>query len=196
MALGGVMRKFLPAMLIVCVVAAGAREIEKVNFPETIKVSGQTLQLNGVGLRTKRRFVMNFRVYVAGLYAKTKSADPAALIASDLLVLHMRFLRSLNVATLREAWSEGYGKNCGADCAATAESLKLFNEAMVDVGNKSQLTLRFEKEAVQVEMDGKWEKRSARIENAAFRRGLLSVFIGAFPPTEELKNGLLGNKVE
>lgn len=56
---------------------AEARSLEGVEFANTATVSGETLKLNGLGLRSKRKLFMNFKVYVAGLYAETtsKSAD-------------------------------------------------------------------------------------------------------------------------
>jgi len=51
-------------------------EMEGQKFEPTVQVGGQTLMLNGVGLR-KRAF---FKVYVNGLYVPTKSKDAATLI--------------------------------------------------------------------------------------------------------------------
>ena len=59
-------------------VSAGAQpvEIEGQKFEPTVQIGGQTLNLNGVGLR--RRAI--FKVYVAGLYVPQKSTNAATLI--------------------------------------------------------------------------------------------------------------------
>ena len=47
-----------------------------VTLPDTTQVGGQTLVLNGLGVRTK----FTVKVYVAGLYLEQKSSDPDAII--------------------------------------------------------------------------------------------------------------------
>src|SRR4029079_11999809 len=99
--------------------SAGAREIEKVNFANQLDVAGKKLVLNGGGLRVKRRFGMNFDVYVAGLYLTAKSDKAEAIIAStEPKALRLVFLRSLDKGTLDEAFEEGFNKNCKPDCEA------------------------------------------------------------------------------
>jgi hypothetical protein len=172
---------------------ASAVEIEKVNFPGEMDVAGKKLVLNGFGKRVKKKFGMNFDVYVAGLYVPTKSGKASELIASDdVKVLRLVFLRSLDKSTLREAWEESYDKNCKFDCEASKAGLKAFNDLMVDVKDKSEMRLEFGKDGVSIEMNGK-EKKSGKVAGEGFRKNLMSVFIGDEPPTEDLKKGLLGS---
>lgn len=174
-------------------VSAHAKEIEKVSFSDSTTAAGQELQLNGVGLRTKRKLGMDFRVYVAGLYLKTKSTDAATIVGSDeAKVLELVFLRSVDADTLREAWQEGYDKNCKAGCDTSKAQLKQFKDAMADVGDGSKLKMIFDKDSVTVEGQGKKAAMNAKIIGGAFSRNLLAIFIGDTPPTEVLKKGLLG----
>ena len=77
------MTKWLRANLMIglvgslAAVSAGAQpvEMEGQKFEPTVQVGGQTLNLNGVGLR--RRAI--FKVYVAGLYVPQKSTNAATL---------------------------------------------------------------------------------------------------------------------
>ena len=59
-------------------VTAQPLEVEGQKFEQTVQVGGQTLNLNGVGLR-KRAI---FKVYVAGLYVPQKSTNAATLMTS------------------------------------------------------------------------------------------------------------------
>jgi len=76
------MRAWLQAATVAAAVAlnAGAQaqpvELEGQKFEPTVQVGGQTLTLNGVGLR-KRAI---FKVYLNGLYVPQKSTDAAILI--------------------------------------------------------------------------------------------------------------------
>lgn len=178
------------SVLISC--SAMALEIEKVKFDDTLQAQGQSLVLNGVGLRTKRKIGMNFKVYVAGLYATAKSSDAPALIADEKpKVLELVFLRSLDKGTLIEAWTEGFDKNCESDCEAGKAQLKAFNDLMGDVKEGSKIRMSFDGKGVEVAVEGK-AKTQGRIDNVPFKKQLLSIFIGKNPPTEDLKNGLLG----
>ena len=64
------MRRFVWAMLAVLVltVPATARELEGVTMPDSISVDGQTLALNGMGVRIKKVVFVKVKVYVGGLY--------------------------------------------------------------------------------------------------------------------------------
>ena len=186
------LRIILPLICALTTSLAQARQIEGVNFPDETQVNGTKLVLNGAGLRTKRKFGMNWRVYVAGLYLPSKTQDAAAIVSSaNEKMLELIFLRSVDKDTLREAWSEGFEKNCKSDCEAARGALKSFNELMVDVQEKSRLRLTFEKDAVSVEVEGKTVSRG-KIPGEAFRRAVLAIFIGDEPPTPDLKKGLLG----
>ena len=195
MALGGSMMRVIAILFCVFSLTSHAREIEKVDFPETKEVAGSKLVLNGVALRTKHKFGMDFRVYVAGLYLTKKATASSEVLNSETpKVLAMQFLRGLGKDTLTEAWEEGYNKNCGKDCAATKGNLKSFNDLMTDVKDGSKFLLTFTKDKVHVELDGKKEKKNGDVEGAAFSKALLAVFIGDQPPSEDFKKGLLTGK--
>lgn len=49
--------------------SASAAEVAGIKFPDTVKVAGKELQLNGVGVRTK--FIV--KVYAVGLYLQEKA---------------------------------------------------------------------------------------------------------------------------
>ena len=167
-----------------------ARTIEGVAFAAQHDLDGKALPLHGVGLRVKRKFGMNFKVYVAGLYTTVAGPNRDELLNGE-SVLRLVFLRSLSASTLREAWTESYDKSCKAECAALKSHLQTFNSLMVDVKDKSEITLMFAGDTVNVDIQGKSSKHE-KIVSGAFRKLLLSLFIGDNPPTEELREGLLG----
>lgn len=181
----------LRVLAILCCVSF-AKDVEKINFADQIEFGAQKLVLNGAGLRTKRKIGINFRVYVGGLYLVKKADDAKTIIASDNpKVLRMVFLRSLDADTLREAWEEGFSKNCKPKCDKLKNEIKAFNELMVPVKENSELKVTFEKDSVKVEMSGK-ESKSGKVDGAEFSKAMLAVFIGDEPPTPEFKAALLG----
>jgi chalcone isomerase-like protein len=192
MSLGGVFRKSILLIFAMVAFQSFALTVEKKDFADTMESGGKKLVLNGAGLRTKRKFGMNFRVYVAGLYVTAKSSDEKALVASDdPKFLRMIFLRSLDRDTLVEAWEDGFNKNCKKDCETLKPFLKKFSDLMVPVKEDSEMTIAFDKDGAQVSMKAK-ESKSGKVDSGAFSKALLAVFIGDDPPTEEFKKALLG----
>ena len=97
----------LSLMLLVPIVASAAI-VAGVNMEDKTTVNGQTLVLNGAGLR-KKFFI---KVYVGGLYLPAKMSNPAAILAADTprrMVMH--FLYSVSKDQMCEAWEEGLEAN-------------------------------------------------------------------------------------
>ena len=133
-----------------------------------------------------------FKVYAAGLYLKETSKNPEEIIASsDPKQIRAIFDRRVDDRKLKEAWKDGIRKNCSADCEVSKQKIHKFNELMVDSKKGGAMIVTFHQDRVELEMDG-MSKSSGTVPGAEFSKDLLSVFIGPKPPSEELKNGLLG----
>lgn len=188
------MKRITACLLMLCVwTTTYAKQIEKVDFPDELTLGTQKLILNGVGLRTKKRLGMNFKVYVAGLYLAAQNKDAIDVINSQgPKVLELVFLRGIDRETLQEAWQEGFTKNCKAECENAKDYFKAFNDTMVDVSENSRLKMTFEKDGVSVEIKGAKDSKKAQVIGEPFKKALLAIFIGDQPPTPDLKTGLLG----
>lgn len=169
-----------------------AATIEGKQFPDSVHVKGKKLVLNGVGLRTKKKLGMAFKVYAGALYVPAKTGDASAIINGGDKVVELIFLRGLDKKTLQDAWSDAYAANCQVECDKAAQQVKAFNAMMADVKEDSRLKLTFNDTGVVVELTAVKGAQAARIENAALAKNLMAVFVGPKPPTEELKKGLLG----
>jgi len=158
-----------------------------VGFPETITVEGDTLKLNGLGLREAT--MLKVDVYVAGLYVANPSKEAAALLAAGgPKAIHLHFVRKVGGADMVKAWTEGFAKN-GAPTEMKPRLDKL-NGWMKDVDAGSTLRFTWLKDgSTKVEADG---KELGRIEGEDFSRMLYTVFLGPNPPNPGLKTGLLG----
>ena len=173
-------------------ISVHAKELEGVKFEDQLDLGAAKLVLNGVGLRTKKRFGMNFKVYVGGLYLAAKSDKPEKIIGeASPKVLKMVFLRSIDKDTMKEGIEEGFMANCAPDCEATRGQLKELKDLMGDMKDKGEFIIQFDKDSVKVNFNGK-QTKSGIMAGAPFRDALLRLYIGEKPPTEELKRGLLG----
>ncbi len=185
------------AVLLLAAFCFGARgeTIEGVDYPSSAEVSGQKLILNGVGLRKVEKFGLPFKVYVAALYMKEKNTSPEAILENkDPKILKMNFLRRVGKSDIADAFNKGLVANCGADkavCEESKKTLKQLTDKMPDLLDKS--TLEFKIEADKVEYDIKARSNiSGTLSSAGFGARFLAIFIGPKPPTEKLKEGLVG----
>jgi hypothetical protein len=172
---------------------AHAADCKGVEFPQHVRLDGNELTLNGLGIR-KATF-LKVSVYVAALYVTRPSQDARVLVESagpDQLILH--FVRSVGVDDLRKAWVEGFARNSAAQVPALQGRISQLNGWMSDVKAGQRLTfVRRPGAGVQVDVNG---TTKGVIAGDDFSRAFLGIWLGAMPPNAELKSGLLGQACE
>ena len=189
------LQAFLTFALVAIVLGApvfGA-ECLKVKVPDSVKAGNTDLVLNGLGIR-KATFVQ-VKVYVAGLYLPQKSGDATKIIgANQPWQLVLRFVRDVDASDIRDAWQEGFEKNSGDKLAALQPRIETLNARMADFKEGQYLSFTNDPaQGVAVDVNG---AGGSAIKGADFAAALLAVWIGAEPPNEDLKAGLLGGKCE
>jgi hypothetical protein len=185
------LRKISPALLSIWLVAqASAATIEGVTFPEHFPIDGQTLVLNGVGLRTVTIF--HVKIYVAGLYLPHQSHDQAQILASPgTKVIVMRFLHAGSKADVERQYRKGEQENCGAgECdPADAPDFERLIAAAPAVEPGDTFTYVITDSGFRLYFNN---KIVIEIANKDLGYRILAGFIGAHPPSPELKQALLG----
>ena len=168
--------------------AAPAGSLADVTLPDRAAVGGKTLQLNGLGLRKK----MMFKIYVGGLYLEKKSGDAAAIIAADApkrMLMHFTY-SEVSKAKMVEAYSEGFKNNAGAQMAALKTQIDQFLGALDTMKEGEEMGVSYVPgTGTTLTLRG---KDVLTIPGLDFAKAVFSVWLGATPPTEDLKNGLLG----
>ena len=184
------MRVLFALLLLCAALPARAATYAGYTLPDTYAVAGQTLVLNGMGLRTLTIF--NVKVYVAGLYLTQKSADAKAIMASSTpKVVLMQFLHAASKSDIEKQYREGEAKNCGhGECAPgdQADFEKLIAETP---GREVGQTLAYimTSKGLEVLADN---RPVAQFANADLALRILAGFLGPVPPSEDLKKHLLG----
>jgi long-chain acyl-CoA synthetase len=167
---------------------ASAAECIGIDMPDSVTVDGETLTLNGLGLR--KATIFSVKVYVAGLYLAAKSGDGGAIVSGDQpRHLVLRFVRDVDTGDIREAWQEGFEKNAAAKLAGLQARIDAMKALMTDFKEGDSLTFSYRPgtgTAILVNGDGKGE-----IEGADFASALIAIWL-ADPPNLSLKEGLLG----
>jgi hypothetical protein len=164
-----------------------------IQFPDSVKVGGSDLALNGLGIR--KATLLRIKVYVAGLYLPRKGSDAGAILGANgrwQLVLH--FVRDVDASDIRDAFHDGFQKAAGEKLGTLEKRIAALNAQVVDF--KSGQSLAFSRDpaiGVTVDVNG---KGGSTIEGADFADALLAIWLGAEPPNEDLKTGLLGGACE
>lgn len=188
---GSIATLILAAWLAGVPALAVGMEVAGVQVPEQLTEGGRTLVLNGAGLRTK--FVV--KVYVAALYVSAKSQSAAALIESgEPRRLRLRLLRDVDSNSLDAALQSGLRDNIGKqELAALQPRVARLSALMAEIGTAREgdvIDLDFDADGVTLTDNG---AQRGRIDDPAFARALLQVWLGDDPAQSSLKKALLGS---
>jgi hypothetical protein len=103
-------KKLLAGIIFACmaVPAAEAAEVAGIRFADSIKVSGQDLRLNGLGVRSKQVE----KLYAAGLYLAERASTPEqVLVAEGARRIELVMLRDFSSEDFGEAFIKGLNNN-------------------------------------------------------------------------------------
>jgi hypothetical protein len=174
-------------LLVTAVVNLRAGTLAGVTLPDTVQAGSTSLQLNGIGLRTK--FMV--KVYVAGLYLPQKSSDANAILKADTpkqIVMH--FVRDVSKTQLTDGFAESFHNNSPeAEKALKSDIDRLF-AALGPVKEGEEITFTYVPEKGTSVVESGTEKLT--VAGPAFAEMLFSVWLGPKPPNAALKKGLLG----
>jgi len=167
-----------------------AAQLEGLEAPERIQLGDRELVLNGIGLRTVERFLLSAKIYAAALYLEAPSRDATRVLDSTAFKqINLRYLYAIDAADMQRAWAYSFEQNCPSQsCDAYEASLAQFQGLVRAVAEGDLYEYRFAGPEVTVVRNG---AELGRIVDPGFSRLLLSTWIGASPPTEELKRSLL-----
>lgn len=167
---------------------ASAAELEGVTLPDTVEVDGTPLVLNGVGLRKK----LWVEVYVAGLYLPVKTPDARVAMESPgpkKVVMHFLTDKATK-SKMDDAWREGFEANSPGSPQKLGGEIDRFVDFFGDMKDGDVIELTMVPGVGTTAMLNGTEV--GVIANDDFAPALLSVWLGPAPPTEDLKEGLLG----
>ena len=173
--------------------AAADRQCDGVSFPEHIQAGGQTLTLNGLGLR-KATF-LGIKVYVGALYLAHPTADANAILASrDSLEIELRFVFHATAGQMRSAWQEGFEKSAPGELPQLQSRIAQLQSWMTGVGSGQRMTfVRMEGVGIEYSLDG---APRGTIAGDDFASAFLAIWLGSSPPNPQLRTGLLGGACE
>jgi hypothetical protein len=155
-------------------------------FPAQQTFVGQTLTLNGKGVRTKAFF----NLYNAGLYVQEKSTDASAILSGNQpSAMRLEITSSMITSEkMEEAVREGF-KQSTTDPAIQPrieQLIAVFKEAIKE-GDVYDFV--YQSSNVEIIKNG---KPSATITGNDFKQALFGIWLGEKPVQASLKKALLG----
>lgn len=160
------------------------------SFPSTIECGKAQFALQGSGL-CEWGF-LGIDLYRGAFYVERKvaSADEA-LRAEQSMVVHLDFVRSLSKDQLSAAWTGSVEINAKGDPHDHGPALQQLCDAMSDVedGDSYSFVLT-PSQGIHVLRNG---KACAHIDDEAFRRLFVKLYLGPNPPTKALRKAMLGD---
>ena len=173
---------------------AQTTEVAGIKYDNTARVAGETLVLNGAGIRYKAIF----KVYTAGLYLAQKTNTPEAVIAAHgPKRIHVVMLREIDANELGKLFTRGIQDNSTREEFAksipgTIRMGEIFATKKKLVANESFSVEFVPNAGTSVMVNGK--VIGEPIKEPEFFSGLLRIWLGKSPADANLKELLLGNK--
>ena len=176
----------IPALALLLAPAASAATFNGVTLPDSVTVGGQSLVLNGMGLREK--YFLD--IYVGGLYLPAKSSDAAAIIALDAPKrVTMHFIYSdVPKDKITETLYEGLAKY--PQYGSLKPQMDTVASWMEDAHAGDEMVYEYVPgQGTTVFVKG---KKKGIIPGREFMTLVFNIYLGPNPANEALKAGLLG----
>ncbi len=178
---------WLSLLLHVCP-SAWAKDIEGFTVPDQIRIDGRLLRLSGVAARTVS--LLRVRVWVSALYLQQHEVDYQRILTSDQYKLIDLFpTYNASQADSRQGWKTEIEENCDKQCEPLRPELDRFLATVPEFRKGDSHRYIFSPDGLQCLLNGKTIYAS---NNRSLATLILSTWIGKHPPSEAVRNSLLG----
>src|SRR5438128_9988210 len=169
-------RIILSVVLAASAITADAKIVAGVKLADSVNVNGQTLALNGAGVR-KKLFI---KVYAGALYLPSKQSDAATILDADVprrMVMH--FVFDGGKGKIAEAWTEGLEANTPSASADVKNAFRTLSSWMEDMKKGQEIVLTYVPgSGTTVEVNGKVK---GTLPGKAVADAILATWIGPKP---------------
>ncbi len=185
------MKRLLMIILAVFLMSpmANAKQVGKVELPDSLMAGMDELLLNGAGFR-KKLFI---KVYAAGLYLKEKQTDPQKIMDADTpMAIRMHFVYSeVSSKKLVDAWNEGFVNGTGGNIVPIKTEIDTFNACFSQEAKKNDIydIIYIPEQGISVYINGELK---GTIKGLGFKKAVFSIWLGEKPADSNLKRKMLG----
>ncbi|MBB1268114.1 chalcone isomerase family protein [Shewanella sp. SR44-3] len=183
----------LPISLCLLLLSSGstpiaAKEVAGAQIAATYQLDSGSLVLNGSGVRSK--FFMD--LYVASLYLPQAETKASSVLESPVLAIQLDILSSMITSEkMNDAINEGFDNATHGQTQAIAPSITQFLatfDAPIKVADKFVFVMQKDKGVSSI----KNGITQGEIQDEAFRRALIAIWLGDEPAQASLKDAMLG----
>jgi hypothetical protein len=168
-----------------------AVEIQGGVVPPKVEVAGDTLQLNGAGLRTFSLVMVPIKIYVAAFYAPEPLRTVSAVSASPgPLQFDFTFLRDVGQSDVTRAWTSQFAQSVSYTYPGYERDRDAFIGMFGPLKNGGVERVQFVGTNTLVYDSGTLK---GTIAGREFQKSFLSLWFGSKPVAPDLKAALLGN---
>ncbi len=168
--------------------AGFAVQLGGITLPDHWKLDGETLVLNGAGLREYS--FLRVPIYAAALYFEKRETKARVLLETHSpIVIHLKMLRDVSRADSVKGWQVYLNANCKSPCQLDSEALTSFTRMIPESKKQDEQTYVFSGGNVDVYLNN---VKLGAVLNRQLARTILSAWLGDEPTTEPLKRALLG----
>lgn len=173
------------SVLIAFILNAQAATLAGVTLPDTATVGGQSVVLNGIGLREK--YMID--VYVAGLYLPSKTSSAEQAITQDVPKrIVMSMVRDLSKDQLADSITEAAAKHPLSPEASSG--ISQLGSWMTAVPSGQQVVLEYVPgQGTSLTIGG---SKKGTVPGTDTMQAIWRIYLGDPPVTEALRSGLLG----
>ncbi len=166
-----------------------SRSVKGVDFAEKISIDNHTLTLSGVGVRKK--LIIN--VYLGALYLQNLTQNYDTIITSNQpkrIVLHFLY-SEVKPEQLVEAWNEGFQKNSPDALINLRDRISEFNGWFTESVHKGATiaVTYIPGNGTEVMVNNTVK---GTIPGEDFMRAVFAIWFGKHPPSNGLKEGMIG----
>lgn len=164
-------------------------EVGGVNLPNSETFQGQTLNLNGAGVREK----LWIDLYAGGLYLTNKSSDASKIMgANEPMSIKLHIVSKLITSDkMMEAVNEGFENSTNGNTKPLAAKIKKFQDFFLDEIKRDDVF-----DIVYMPSMGvvvyKNDKELGVIEGMDFKKALFGIWLSNKPADDDLKEAMLG----
>jgi hypothetical protein len=179
------------AILLLAIPAAFALEIQGVNVPQQATVNGQTLTLNGAGIRTVSIAFIPIKAYVAAFYTPAPLKSEEAVLASPgPLQFTFTFLKSVNQGQVTDAWQSQIQASMTSTYPGIEKDKAAFVAMFGPIAQGGSEMIQLVGTETQIYDNGQLK---GAIQGRDFQKAFLNMWLGSNPVQQDLKTALLGN---
>jgi hypothetical protein len=177
---------YLSHVVIFPPVYAAIPKTDKKVAKESIERGTHRLVLNGKATHQ----VLFYKVYEVSLYLEKKSYHAQWILDSNQVKgVVLTFYRDVASKQLRDALKNGFRENCEYQCDHYGAALNQLLQKIPDFKAGDQVEFTFYPSKLEVQSS---RGNVLEIKDIGFGKVLLSLWLGRSPPSEALKNKILG----